>query len=150
MRSYPVLAFLLSLNSLHAISHVYEFHHEKLSEEIGLSGELNSCIFRDSRGFMWFGSRNGLRRFDGYTFKQYTHNGFDTTSISDRQVLAMQEDKLGNLWVGTSIGGLNRYDRFKDEFTRFPGPENDPFNLRNASVFAVCILGSGDIWFSAQ
>ncbi len=64
------------------------------------------CIYKDSRGFMWFGTENGLYRFDG-TNVLYTHhlNG-DTNSLSNNDIISITEDSDGSLWVGTSGGGV--------------------------------------------
>jgi ligand-binding sensor domain-containing protein len=87
------------------------FHH--LTTEGGLSNSNVFSIFKDSRGFMWFGTLNGLSRFDGLQCKVYKPNNSGIRGVSVKNIT---EDKEGNLWVG-SEEGLNFYDRKKDEFT---------------------------------
>jgi ligand-binding sensor domain-containing protein len=99
---------------------------------------------------MWFGERSGIKRYDGYNLKAYYHNGLDTISLSDNYIISMYEDNDANIWIGSISGGLIRYNRNTDNFTRYPHSGNDPYNLKNASVWAICALKSGAIWFSAH
>ncbi len=150
IRIFLVIATLLLTNLAQAFPKDHGHRHESLTLEDEFYSDFPSCLLHDSRGFMWFGARDGLKRYDGYGFKSYFHSDFDTVSLSDNYVISMQEDQHGNIWIGTMNGGLNQYDREKDAFTRIPGSWDDPFNLRITSVFAICVLRSGEIWFSAQ
>ncbi len=67
----------------------------------GLSHNQINSIFKDSRGFMWFGTMSGLNRFDGYTFKIYRHDPDDSSSINDSYINTIGEDHLGRLWIST-------------------------------------------------
>ena len=60
---------------------------------------------------MWFGTQDGLNRFDGYNFKIFKNNSEDSTTLSDNWIYSITEDTSGNLWIGTSGGGLNMFDR---------------------------------------
>src|SRR5687768_9612567 len=95
------------------------FRHLTIAD--GLSQNAVSAILQDRRGFMWFGTKDGLNRYDGYQFNVYRHDPFDSTSISDSDILALHEDQAGALWVGTRVGGLNRFDRKGERFQRFSG-----------------------------
>ena len=59
-------------------------------------------ILQDSRGFMWFGTEDGLNRYDGYTFKIYKPDPDEPNSLSDRWI-RLVEDKDGYLWIGTRL-----------------------------------------------
>ncbi len=83
----------------------------------GLSQSVSNCIFQDSRGFIWFGTQNGLNRFDGYTFETFTYRPDDSTSISNNWIYGIAEDREGNLWIGTK-GGLNRFHIQKKYFEK--------------------------------
>ena len=67
---------------------------------------------------MWFGSRSGLSRYDGYDFVHYQHDANDSTSISDNYIIGIYEDKSGILWIATQ-NGLNKFNRKKETFRRF-------------------------------
>lgn len=82
----------------------------------GLSKSNVYCIFQDSRGFIWIGTRDGLNRYDGYKFTIYKNNPEDPNSLSNNNIRQIIEDKDGNLWIGTWGGGLNIFDRKKKYF----------------------------------
>ncbi len=83
----------------------------------GLTQNAVTTIFKDSKGFVWMGTQDGLNRFDGVIFTHYKHNNLDSTSISDQYITAIAEDGAGNIWVGTR-NGLNRLDVQKGIFER--------------------------------
>src|SRR3970282_602883 len=76
-----------------------KFKH--LNSNDGLSQNFISCILQDKTGFLWFGTKDGLNRYDGYNFKVYRHDPFDTTSVSGNFIFSMYEDSKGRLWIGT-------------------------------------------------
>lgn len=84
----------------------------------GLPNPSVEAILQDKEGFLWFGTREGLHRYDGYTFKTYHHDPADATSLSPGIVLSLMEDRQGRYWVGTE-DGLNRLDRQKEHFIRY-------------------------------
>ena len=83
---------------------------DHISIEQGLSQSSVRVIFQDSRGFMWFGTEDGLNRYDGYNFKTFKPDPDVPASLSDRYITAILEDHEGYIWIGTRLGGLNRYD----------------------------------------
>ena len=102
---------------------------EKISVNDGLSQSTGRVIFQDSKGFMWFGTQDGLNKYDGYTFKHYNNNPLDTNSLSDNFILSICEDHEGILWIGTNGGGLNRFDPGKEEFIHFRYIPNNPSSI---------------------
>ncbi|HMI01703.1 MAG TPA: two-component regulator propeller domain-containing protein [Pedobacter sp.] len=91
------------------------FNH--LMTENGLSQNSIFAIAQDSRGFMWYGSRYGLNRYDGSKFHLYRSNAADTSSLSDDYISALYNDARGVLWAGT-INGLNKFNPRKNNFER--------------------------------
>ena len=89
---------------------------ERFSTERGLSSGVVFCILQDSRGFIWFGTQDGLNKYDGYTFTVYRHSPEDIHSLSDDTVWTIYEDRAGVLWIGTDKGGLNSFDRDQGRF----------------------------------
>ena len=89
---------------------------DRIPSELGLSQNLISAILQDRKGFLWFGTKDGLNRFDGYKFTVYRHDPYDSTSLSDSYITALLEDRAGRMWVGTLGGGLNLFDRATEIF----------------------------------
>jgi two-component system sensor histidine kinase ChiS len=105
--------FILIINSSLAQSNSFVFH--KLGMKDGLSESTVRTISEDQKGFMWFGSENGLNRYDGYNFTVYLNQKDDPYSISSNQIKYIFNDSKGNLWIGTRHG-LNLYDPLKNRF----------------------------------
>ena len=76
-------------------------------------------MLMDSKGFMWFGTHNGLARWDGLSFKYYVPQQGNPKALSHPTVYHMAEDTKGNLWLGTIGGGLNKYDPITETFTTY-------------------------------
>ena len=94
-----------------------KFMFKHLEVRNGLSHSQVNYIYKDSRGFMWFGTVSGLNRYDGYTYKLYQHNERDTTSIIDNYISNIQEDANADLWINTGSGYVI-YDSKKERFKR--------------------------------
>ncbi|OOQ59409.1 hybrid sensor histidine kinase/response regulator transcription factor [Mucilaginibacter pedocola] len=97
---------------------VVQFTH--LTTANGLSQSSVVCILKDRFGFMWFGTQDGLNKYDGYKFKVYRNDPADKKSIPNNNIRCMLEDHDGNLWVGTVGGGMALYDRNTDSFSPIP------------------------------
>ncbi|MDJ0840856.1 MAG: two-component regulator propeller domain-containing protein [Acidobacteriota bacterium] len=107
----------------------------QLKGEQGLSENHVFCVLQDQRGFMWFGTRDGLNRYDGYEFKIYRNRPDDPTSLSNNYIYTLFEDEEGIIWVGTR-GGLNRFDRKTDTFTTFRHDDTDESSLSHDTIYA--------------
>lgn len=116
--------------------------------ELGTLGEV-LAITQDAKGFMWFGGKNGLARYDGYDIHVYQHDDEDLASISTNTVNDLAADSNGDLWVAT-YWGLNRYDARSDYFERFLFDENDPKSLGHNSVKRLLLTESGDLWIGTE
>jgi signal transduction histidine kinase/ligand-binding sensor domain-containing protein/DNA-binding response OmpR family regulator len=80
------------------------YNVDKIGLKDGLSNSEIRCIFQDRKGFLWFGTYNGLNRYDGYDFRVYRNQPEDTSSIIHSYVNCIAEDSLNQLWVGTRQG----------------------------------------------
>lgn len=121
---------------------------EKLSIEEGLSQSSVNCILQDKKGFMWFGTLDGLNKYNGYEIKTYRNSLSDPNSISDNTITSLFEDSYGLLWIGTHGNGVSIYDRFQDNF--IPIQRNKSANsLVSNSVTAITQDVEGNIWVGA-
>ncbi len=115
----------------------------------GLSQSNVTCILQDKLGFLWFGTQNGLNRYDGYTFTIYRNDPKDPSSLSNNYVKAIQQDENGNLWIATWGGGINRFDRDKGKFVRYT--HNTTQNsLSDNFVSSLRPDGKGNIWIATE
>ena len=84
----------------------------------GLSQRSVMAILQDKTGYQWFGTRDGLNKFDGNRFIVYRHDAANPKSLSNNNIHSLYQDNYGNLWVGTQTG-LNKYNPRTDDFTRY-------------------------------
>jgi signal transduction histidine kinase/ligand-binding sensor domain-containing protein len=97
---------------------------DRITAEDGLSHDTVTSILQDRRGFMWFGTEDGLNRYDGYTFTVYRHDPDDPHSLRDDSIMTLYEDRAGVLWIGTQTGWLERLGEERGQFShhQFSGP----------------------------
>lgn len=122
-----------------------EFKH--ITNEQGLSNTTIEAIFQDKRGFMWFGTRDGLNRYDGSQLVVYRYNSTDSNSISDNFIQYIYEDRQQQLWVGT-INGLNKFDPATNRFTRYKHRPADNSSLGYNHVTSILEDKKGNVWIS--
>lgn len=115
----------------------YYFRHYQV--ENGLSNNAVICSIKDKKGFLWFGTKDGLDRFDGYAFKVFRNDPEDTASIGNNFIHSLHEDQHGILWVGTE-NGLYQYNA-----------TTESFSLLNESAVGqirdIQMDSKGNLWF---
>src|SRR3972149_6747305 len=142
-----LLFFLLLTGSFkNTIAQELKFSH--ITADQGLSMGVVNCVLQDSRGFMWFGTQDGLNRFDGYDFMVYKNNPDDSLSISDNFILSVAEDSSGTLWVSTrnTPSILNRFDRVTETFARVPRDSVDLSGAPTGSAYPSYTDPAGVKW----
>jgi ligand-binding sensor domain-containing protein/signal transduction histidine kinase len=128
--------FLLFLaNIIWSQNKQMRFRH--LDIEDGLSLSSVYTIFQDSKGFMWFGTEDGLNRYDGKNFRIFRPDASNTNSISHKWIDQIYEDKSGLLWFG-SRGGLTSFNPQKEIFTQYKNAKEKGKKLSNDTV--TCLL----------
>jgi len=126
LRQFCLLSWAIFIN-LHA------FALEQKIEFINLpffKGQNNLRVFsiaQDSTGYMWFGTNDGLYRYDGYNFRSYKRDESDSTSLMHNDILALAVDPYGSLWIGSPVG-LIKYSPLNDSFINFHPPTNSYLN----------------------
>lgn len=108
-----LLLFSLTFSHLKAGDN---YRIEYLGIEQGLSNNAVTCIFQDHHGFMWFGTYDGLNRYDGYSFKIFRNLIGDSTSLRDNHIYTIEEDADYHLWIG-SVKGISIYDPAISKFS---------------------------------
>jgi len=131
-----------------ALAYQVQFTHLSLKD--GLSQATVFCMLQDSRGFMWFGTEDGLNQYDGYKFTVYRHNPKDINSLSNNWINALYEDKQGILWIGTEGGGLNRLDYETQTFKRYLHQPDNPHSLSHDTVLSIYEDSQAIMWIGTD
>ena len=113
-----IILLLIFLFLVVANASAENYYFKRYDKENGLSQQTVFCAVQDSRGFLWFGTKVGLNRFDGTKFKNYVSDPEQPNSLPNNTVLALAEAPDGSLWLGTS-DGLCTYNPEKDTFAPF-------------------------------
>jgi ligand-binding sensor domain-containing protein/signal transduction histidine kinase len=117
-----------------------------ISLEDGLSQSTIFAIAQDQLGLMWFGTEDGLNCYDGYEFKVYKNEPFDSTSLPHNQVSALLADTKGRLWVGLSMKGLALFEPVGERFINFQSDKKNEASLSNGSINCIYEDLRGQIW----
>lgn len=124
----------------------YEFNH--ISTSKGLSQSSVIAIYQDKQGQMWFGTRDGLNKYDGHKFTVYRTVANDESSLSNNDITSITEDSFGNIWIGT-YRGLNKYDPITNSFQRFLH-KNESNSLINNTVWTIKEMSNKEIWIGTS
>jgi len=146
-RFYKAFIFFLSLPII-LYPQSQDIKFERLTSYEGLSNNQVRCLVQDDKGFMWFGTQNGLYKYDGYKFNAYYHDPGDPHSISYNWIHSMYKDKAGILWIGTFGGGLNKFDTKRERFVRYQHEINNTYSLCDNYIMDIYEDHRGDLWIS--
>ena len=147
MKKYLVFILICTvLASVRATEHHYYFEH--FGVEDGLSQNTVNAILQDSNGFLWFGTKDGLNRYDGLSFRQYKYDSEDSCSLGNNFITALHEDRNGRLWVGTDVG-LYLYNPHLDKFSRFELSSREGVKIER-SVSTILADEEGRIWIAVE
>ena len=138
---FAIICLCLNLKAQHN-----QFQFSRLDITNGLSHNQVTSIFKDSKGFIWFGTLSGLNRYDGYEFKIFKHNTSDTTSIDDDYIVSLSEGPGHKIWVETR-NGFNIYDPETEKFSRESNTYLSTIGIHNTHITAIKKGANGDFWF---
>jgi signal transduction histidine kinase/CheY-like chemotaxis protein/ligand-binding sensor domain-containing protein len=142
---FVLLFMLLFFFNPPAFSQYNDLRFVNVSMEQGLSQSSITCILQDSTGFMWFGTEDGLNRYDGYRFLIYRPIRGDITSLSHTSITALVKQGEDYIWVGTRMG-LNRYNLETECFERFFHENGNPRSLSDNQITSLLLDSKGDLW----
>lgn len=120
-----------------------------LRTENGLSHNKVNCILQDKRGFIWFGTEDGLNRYDGKYFSVFRKIPGDTTTLSGNIINDLLEDDNGILWIATEDGGLSSYDYRKPpskQFTQYRYTDGNEKGIPENHINAIADDHHGYLW----
>ena len=120
-------------------------HFRRLTPAEGLPTEQVLRIFEDSRGFLWFGTSDGLARYDSHEFRVFRPDPKDPHSLGNGNVSDIREDAQGNLWIATQ-GGLDCWRRDTEQFAHFRHETNNPASLSSDKTWCLWLDPDGSLW----
>lgn len=143
-----IIYLLLLLSGIYAANaQTWNHSFKYLTSDQGLPSNRINCIFQDKLGFMWFGTQDGLARYDSYNFEVYRNNPDDKHTLSNNEILCITEEPgTGNLWIGTN-GGINYFDQKEGRFVNnvLVLPNNDSSILKK-TISSIIIDHKKQLW----
>ena len=150
MKAYHYIILLLVLACGNAFSQPQQLKFSHLDRDAGLSQSNVLSIVQSSDGFMWFGTRDGLNKYDGYQITVYKNNREDTNSLSNDFITNIIEDSKGILWITTWGGGLNKFEKDKNRFTHYKHNSSNPKTVSDNFLKTVIEDSEGKLWIGTQ
>ncbi|AWW33266.1 hybrid sensor histidine kinase/response regulator [Echinicola strongylocentroti] len=152
MRSFiktaPLLLVCCAGILLQGFGQSQDYYFEHITMEEGLSGSTVFSILQDQQGFMWFGTKNGLNRYDGHNFKVFSPEARSGSGLGDNFIYGLFEDSRETIWVGTAHG-LYTYNSSTEQFRHFDKVSNQG-NQIDGTVGEITEDLDGNIYFAVN
>jgi len=121
-----------------------KFDH--LDNIAALTNRSVTAIAQDEKGFIWFGTQDGLLRYDGYSVKIYKHDPANENTLSDNNIRDLLADQNGHLWIATQGGGLNKFIVDEERFVHYKSDEQKENTISGNAVWTLLIDVSDNLW----
>jgi len=145
IKGYIAFIFFVCAHQwLSAQNHLYKFSHLDITN--GLSDNHVNCIFKDEKGFMWFGTTSGLSRYDGFKFKNFKHEANNPASISESFVSRISEGPDKKLWIFTH-SDISIYDPATENFATNVADDLRRYKIITSDVTLIKKDKDGGFWF---
>jgi ligand-binding sensor domain-containing protein/signal transduction histidine kinase len=142
------LHFFFAVSLLLAQNPVYKF--ERISVGQGLSQSSVTAMVQDRDGFLWFGTIDGLNRYDGYNFTIYRHHDYENNSLPVNWISSLLIDRSGELWVCTFGGGICRFDKHNGSFYKFQHDQKNTNSIPSNNIFTAIQDINGIFWMGSD
>jgi ligand-binding sensor domain-containing protein len=139
---YTCIILFLAISITIAYAQPYYFRHYEV--ENGLSNNTVFCSFQDKDGFMWFGTKDGLNRFDGYRFKLFNIDNPDRKNLSRDLIGSVASDNKQRLWVG-SEKGLYQFHQYREKLLPVIDTLRDVHNIHCDKTGRLWFIAEGDV-----
>ncbi len=145
-RLFFLVLILASLSANCINAEKYYFQHLGLKNKLSQSSVL--CILQDKSGFMWFGTKDGLNRYDGSNFRTFKYDYQNPRSLGNNTINALHENKDGKLWVGTD-NGIYLYNPVTESFSKLETTTQDSIYITQPIV-QITADSYGNIWLIVE
>ena len=128
---------------------VIDNHDTRFTQPFPASESLQSRITQvaqDDYGFLWFGTSDGLYKYDGYRLRPFRHDAKDPNTPGDDTIQCLYKDRDGSIWIGSRHGGLDKLDPARDAFTHYRHDSGNPGSIADDFVNCVYRSHNGDLW----
>lgn len=149
MKHIGVVVMMLFLSMIAAARGMNDPKFETYTTENGLSHNGIVCILEDSEGFIWFGTWDGLNRFDGEKFIAYKSRPGDNSTLKNNKIREILEDDLGYIWVKTYDKRIYRFDKWKEKFVPVTLSQEGE-DLAGLFFDEITPVANGDVWLKTE
>ncbi|WP_138475701.1 hybrid sensor histidine kinase/response regulator transcription factor [Dyadobacter bucti] len=139
-----ILLCCAPLHPLFALTQNIRFSQIGVNE--GLSQGSVRFVFQDSKGFIWFGTKDGLSKYDGYKVTVYKKEIKNSNSLSSNDIKCISEDREGKLWIATWEGGVNVFDPKLQRFTNYRKGSPGPLHLSSDYIECIFVDSDNNVW----
>jgi len=143
MRKFYSICILLAFIFVGRAQEITQFSHYSVDD--GLSENNVMCMLQDRKGIMWFGTYDGLNKYDGYTFRNFKGDHNQQYRLINYRIDRIKEDKQGFIWLQTYDGRTYRFDTSTETFLPIPQCVDEYKNYKSA-LREIHILDDGSVW----
>lgn len=150
MKKIFKIAFILFSGIIPSLLYSQEYKFKHIGKAEGLSQSRANCILQDRDGFIWFGTDDGLNKYNGQRIEVYKNDSKNEKTISDNWINCFYEDEKGTLWIGTLEGGLNEYNKFTNEFRSYLFDNKNDNSISNNNVYTIIRNDENSLWIGTD
>lgn len=143
-------SLIVLINSSIAFGLESGIRFQHLTIEDGLPQNSVTTVLQDSTGFIWFGTEEGLVKYDGYNLKTFKHDPYNKNSLSGNYIASIFEDNKGGLWIGTIGNGLNHFNPKTEEFYHYRYKVGDSNSLSHDDVWSIIEGDQDNLWIGTM
>jgi ligand-binding sensor domain-containing protein/class 3 adenylate cyclase/predicted metal-dependent HD superfamily phosphohydrolase len=147
--SIKTFLHLLVFTTINIVASTNNIKFDNIGISQGLSQSTINCALQDKFGYMWFGTQDGLNRYDGYSFKVYKSSYNNPNGLISSYITALHEDKKGNLWIGTE-DGLSVYFREQNKFKSYITITNNNNSLSSNYINRIYTDSKNVTWIATS
>jgi signal transduction histidine kinase/ligand-binding sensor domain-containing protein/ActR/RegA family two-component response regulator len=126
------------------------FNLSKLNSNNDISQHSILSIHKDKFGFIWFGTQDGLNRYDGFKFEVFKQSNKNNLSLASNHIVTISEDIKGNLWIGTRTEGISKFRRSDKSFTNYKHDSKVNGSLISNKINQVLVDKRGNLWVATD
>ncbi len=146
LSGFFLMLWFVILQSVAGYAQYHNFRINTIEDQHGNKSGATFAIAEDPMGFLWFGTLNGLIRYDGFNYRYYMHDKDDDNTLTSNMIRTMFFDQDGLLWIGTQGGGVNVFNPISESFVNYRHDPDNPNSLGNDVVWAITDDDKGNVW----